>query len=131
MTGGRAYLYDPSGRHVAALDGRSVDAVRLGAAMADRADGSNRMDELVRLLEGQRAAGSRLAAELLADVDLAASFWLVEPIAQPAAVEAADPGAARSILPQPDRNAEGPHSLPTRPPGIPTMDRSWGRVTPG
>ena len=39
MTGGRAYLYDPSGRHVAALDGRSVGAVRLAAVVADREDG--------------------------------------------------------------------------------------------
>ena len=43
-----------------------------------------RMDELVRLLEGQRAAGSQLADGLLQDADLGASFWLVEPIGGPA-----------------------------------------------
>ena len=36
MTGGRAYLYDPSGRHTAALDERSVAAVRLGSVLAER-----------------------------------------------------------------------------------------------
>ena len=40
MTGGRAYLYDPSGRHAAALDERSVGAVRLAAV--DRGAGRRR-----------------------------------------------------------------------------------------
>jgi hypothetical protein len=139
MTGGRAFLYDPSGRHVAALDVRSVAAVRLGAAMADRPDGPARMDDLVRLLEGQRAAGSQLAEGLLRDADLGASFWLVEPIVQPATVDAATgaengatgrPAVAGSA-PQPDRNAAVPVSAPTPEHGVPTMDRTWGRVTPG
>ncbi len=131
MTGGRAYLYDPSGRHVAALDVRSVAAIRLGAAMADRADGPDRLDELVRLLEGQRAAGSQLAGGLLEDADLGASFWLVEPIVLPAppAADRADP--ATRMSPQPDRNAAVPVSPPTAETGVPTMDRAWGRVTPG
>ena len=47
MTGGRAYLYDPTGRHTAALDDRSVQAVRLASALADRADGQARVIELV------------------------------------------------------------------------------------
>ncbi len=123
MTGGRAYLYDPSGRHVAALDVRSVAAVRLGTAMTDRSDGQARMGELVRLLEGQRAAGSQLADVLLREMDLAAVFWLVEPIGQPAPADVADP--------QPERNAAVPVSTPTAEVGVPTMDRSWGHVTPG
>ncbi|MBA2373071.1 MAG: glutamate synthase large subunit, partial [Chloroflexi bacterium] len=51
MTGGRAYLYDPSGRLIAALDGRSVDAVRLASLTLDRADGDDREAELVGLLK--------------------------------------------------------------------------------
>jgi glutamate synthase domain-containing protein 2/glutamate synthase domain-containing protein 3 len=127
MTGGRAYLYDPSGRHAAALDVRSVAAIRLAVALADRSDGSERMDELVRLLEGQRAAGSRLADGLLQEADLGASFWLVEPIGQPAPADA----AVTVDAPQPDRNAAVPVSPPTPEHGVPRMDRSWGRVTPG
>ena len=65
MTGGRAYLYDPTGRHAAALDDRSVVAVRLGAVLADRPDGQARLIELVRLLESHRSAGSELADRLL------------------------------------------------------------------
>ena len=74
--------------------------------MADRPDGPARMDELVRLLEGQRAAGSQLADGLLQDADLGASFWLVEPIGQPAPVEAA---ACRRPRP-----AAGPATGPQR-----------------
>ncbi|HEY4190691.1 MAG TPA: hypothetical protein VGM28_09735, partial [Candidatus Limnocylindrales bacterium] len=80
MTGGRAYLYDPSGRHTAALDERSVEAVRLATVLADRADGQTRVIELIRLLEAHRGAGSALAGRLLDEADLAARFWLVEPI---------------------------------------------------
>ncbi|MFL5648170.1 MAG: glutamate synthase large subunit [Chloroflexota bacterium] len=81
MTGGRAYLYDPSGRHTAALDERSVAAVRLATALADRPDGQTRVIELIRLLEAHRSAGSALAGRLLDEADLASRFWLVEPIA--------------------------------------------------
>jgi glutamate synthase domain-containing protein 2/glutamate synthase domain-containing protein 1/glutamate synthase domain-containing protein 3 len=131
MTGGRAYLYDPSGRHVAALDVRSVAAVRLGVALAERPDGQARLGELVRLLEGQRAAGSMLADGLLQEADIAAAFWLVEPIGQHGAVVAADGSAADTPPAQPDRNAAVPVSMPTPDAGVPTMNRSWGRVTPG
>jgi glutamate synthase domain-containing protein 2/glutamate synthase domain-containing protein 1/glutamate synthase domain-containing protein 3 len=115
MTGGRAYLYDPSGRHAAALDGRSVVAARLGTALAERPDGQARMVELVRLLDGQRAAGSELAGRLLHDGDLAAAFWLVEPIGQPAAAGAGDP--------QPERNPAGSVSTPTQEAGVTILDR--------
>ena len=81
MTGGRAYLYDPSGRHVAALHGDSVAAVRLSAVAADRADGPERLVELLRLLEDHASAGSALARRVLGLDDLAAAFWVVEPVA--------------------------------------------------
>jgi len=81
MTGGRAYLYDPSGRHVAALHGESVAAVRLSAVIADRADGPERLVELERLLEDHASAGSVLAGRILALDDLASSIWVVEPVA--------------------------------------------------
>jgi glutamate synthase domain-containing protein 3 len=123
MTGGRAYLYDPSGRHTAALDERSVVAVRLATALADRADGQARVIELIRLLDEQRAAGSALAARLLDEADLAARFWLVEPIA---VVAPADVTA-----PQPDRNPVVPVSAPTSGSVVSTVERTWGTVTPG
>ncbi len=127
MTGGRAYLYDPSGRHTAALDERSVQAVRLASALADRPDGQARVIELIRLLESHRGAGSALAGRLLDEADLAARFWLVEPIAPVVAADAATDAAPS----QPDRNPIAPGSLPTPEPGIPTLDRTWGTVTPG
>ena len=97
MTGGRAYLYDPTGRHAAALADGSVSAVRLAAVLADRDDGPVRLAELQRLLEAHRDAGSGLAARLLEDADLAAAVWVVEPIAPPAApaaVSTREPAAA-------------------------------------
>ena len=137
MTGGRAYLYDPSGRHTAALDGRSVGAVRLASALADRPDGQARVIELIRLLEAHRGAGSALAGRLLDEADLAARFWLVEPVVVPVAAEApgvvASSGVARAPVtaPQPDRNPIVPVSAPTPEGGVSTLDGAWGRVTQG
>ena len=65
MTGGRAYLWDPSGRHVAALHAPSVRAARLAEAAANRDDGGVLAAELRRLLGAHRDAGSALAARLL------------------------------------------------------------------
>ena len=49
MTGGRAYLFDPDGRHLAALDTRSVRAIRLSAAAVEREDsGPALVEELDR-----------------------------------------------------------------------------------
>ncbi len=79
MTGGRAYLYDPSGRHGLALADGSVHATRLSAILADREDGPARLAELQRLLAAHRAAGSDVATRLLDGDDLAARIWLVEP----------------------------------------------------
>ena len=94
MTGGRAYLYDPDGRHVAALDARSVNAVRLADAARDREDGQQRVAELRALVADHREAGSALAARLLAERhDLESDVWLVEPVAvqaPPAAAATAD-----------------------------------------
>jgi glutamate synthase domain-containing protein 3 len=91
MTGGRAFLYDPDGRHLAALDVRSVRGTRLASVAREREDGADLEAELVRLLEDHRDAGSELAARLLADpAGLAGDVWVVEPVAvlapEPAAV---------------------------------------------
>ena len=99
MTGGRAFLYDPDGRHLAALDTRSVQATRLAAVAVERDDGAALVEELVALLEAHRAAGSTRAADLLRDLATAcADTWLVEPLAaatiappQPVAAVAAQP----------------------------------------
>ena len=97
MTGGRAYLYDPDGRHVAALDARSVNAVRLSAAARDRDDGPARVAEFRRLVEDHREAGSALAARLLAERhELESDVWLVEPIVATPAV-AADVARPRPV----------------------------------
>jgi glutamate synthase domain-containing protein 3 len=128
MTGGRAYLYDPTGRHTAALDERSVQAVRLATVLTDRLDGQARLIELIRLLDAQRAAGSALAGRLLDEADLAARFWLVEPI--PAASIVPEPVAADQPMSQPDRNPTVPVSASTPEAGVPSLDATWGSVTP-
>ena len=122
MTGGRAYLYDPNGRHTAALDEGSVVAVRLASVLADRPDGQARVIELIRLLDAQRCAGSTLAARLLDEADLAAHFWLVEPIAVPIPTEV--------TTPQPVRNPIVPVSAPTADRVEITLGRTWGAITP-
>ena len=130
MTGGRAYLYDPSGRHTAALDERSVQAVRLASVLADRPDGQARVIELIRLLDAQRTAGSALAGRLLDEADLAARFWLVEPIAVASVtLDAPHPRRATGES-QPDRNPTVPVSASTPEAGVPSLDATWGSVTP-
>jgi glutamate synthase domain-containing protein 3 len=81
MTGGRAYLYDPEGRHLPALDARSVSGTRLSAVTATGDAGDAALSgELRMLLDAHRAAGSTLAARLLdQDAGLDGDFWLVEP----------------------------------------------------
>jgi glutamate synthase domain-containing protein 2/glutamate synthase domain-containing protein 1/glutamate synthase domain-containing protein 3 len=96
MTGGRAYLYDPSGRHAAALAPDSVSAVRLSEALRTRPDGTDRFDELFELLQDHAAIGSDVARRLVASESLAAETWLVEPLATAspeAPVETATPDA--------------------------------------
>ena len=105
MTGGRAYLYDPSGRHTAALDERSVGAVRLATALADRPDGQTRVIELIGLLQAHRSAGSELAGRLLDEADLAARFWLVEPNVVVAPVVAtSEPEPTRAVAAEPTQS---------------------------
>ena len=84
--------------------------------LPDRTDGQARLIELVRLLEAHRSAGSELADRILRDADLAATFWLVEPIV--VLVPAAD-----VTLSQPDRNPSAAVSPPTVAEGVPTLDR--------
>jgi hypothetical protein len=98
MTGGRAFLYDPDGRHVAALDARSVHATRLSAAIAARADGDTLATAFRGLVEGQAGAGSALAERLLADDAIAGDVWLVEPIAMQPPVHAPDGAATSTVL---------------------------------
>ncbi|HET7726868.1 MAG TPA: glutamate synthase-related protein, partial [Candidatus Limnocylindrales bacterium] len=89
MTGGRAYLWDPSARHLAALNGSSVRAVRLSDAVAIRADGAALASEFRRLVTAHAEAGSALAARLLAErAAPEEDTWLVEPIPDVAAVVA-------------------------------------------
>ncbi|HUQ77306.1 MAG TPA: glutamate synthase large subunit [Patescibacteria group bacterium] len=95
MTGGRAYLYDPDGRHLAALDARSVHGTRLSSAIAGREDGQSLSAELRTLVERQREAGSALATRLLAErAPLEADIWLIEPIAAVSAIVAERPAPA-------------------------------------
>jgi glutamate synthase (ferredoxin) len=127
MTGGRAYLYDPSGRHLAALDGASVRAIRLSNAVNERPDGAARLAEFLRLVEAHRDAGSARAGRLLADpagaagTALAADTWLVEPVVVPATADVAASATRTGARPQPDRNPAVPRPLPTPAVPAPTL----------
>jgi glutamate synthase (ferredoxin) len=88
MTGGRAYLYDPPGRHAAGLHGPSVRARRLAEMLASDPIGRDLLAEFRHLVEDHAAVGSELAARVLDSPTLADDVWLVEPIA--AAVPAAE-----------------------------------------
>jgi glutamate synthase domain-containing protein 2/glutamate synthase domain-containing protein 1/glutamate synthase domain-containing protein 3 len=81
MTGGHAYLYDPPGRHAAALHGPSVEARRLAEVVASDEAGADRLAEFRRLVEDHAAAGSQLASRVLQNPSLADDVWLVEPVA--------------------------------------------------
>ena len=124
MTGGRAYLYDPSGRHMAALrraqrrrrparDGRSPSAPT--ARPRHRAHPPARGPP--------RRPARALAGRLLDEADLAARFWLVEPIV----------GRAASVDGRRSADQPGVHRRPetvpvravrTRPPVVATARRS-------
>jgi glutamate synthase (NADPH/NADH) large chain len=79
MSGGRIYLHDPDGTRISSLDTGSARAIRLGEAVASRADGMDRLDEVRTLLMDHRAAGSALARRLLEHpTSLAADLWLIE-----------------------------------------------------
>jgi glutamate synthase domain-containing protein 3 len=96
MTGGRAYIHDPDGRALAAINASSVTATRLGATAHTEA-GAARLAELHRLIERHAAAGSGHAARLLGDPHLAADTWLVEP--NPVVVAEPAPAPARRAAP--------------------------------
>jgi glutamate synthase domain-containing protein 3 len=124
MTGGRAFLYDPAGRHAASLNVESVVARRVADVVAgvpsvagERTDGSAHLADLLRLLAAHAEVGSALAAALLQDTgSLSADTWLVEP--RPAdrapAEDVARPAAASvATAMTPDRNQGAPTSAPT------------------
>jgi glutamate synthase domain-containing protein 3 len=86
MTGGRAYLLDPHGRHREQLHGASVEAVRLSAAIRERDDGVELVGQFRALIEAHRSAGSGRAAALLGTGALPLDdIWLVEPLGTAAA----------------------------------------------
>jgi hypothetical protein len=93
--------------------------------LAERADGQARLIELIRLLEAHRGAGSALAERLLGDADLAATFWLVEPVPVAAPVVEATttstPAVDDASFSQPDRNPTVAKSPPTLERGVPTL----------
>jgi glutamate synthase domain-containing protein 3 len=99
MTGGRAYLYDPDGRHLAALDTRSVAASRLAAIPEPLS--TELVVGLRDLLDRHATAGSELAARIVREDDLAASFWVVEPVGA-----VSEPVVATTVVPA-VRAAEG------------------------
>jgi glutamate synthase domain-containing protein 2/glutamate synthase domain-containing protein 3 len=100
MTGGRAYVYDPAGRQVAALHAASVAPVRLSEALRARVDGPERFDELFGLLTDHAAAGSALAARLVRSDRLAAETWLVEPVVtRPPLLEQPTPARSTASVP--------------------------------
>jgi glutamate synthase (ferredoxin) len=100
MTGGRAYLWDPDGDRIRMADASSIRWQRLGDLFGSRADASERIEELRRLLEAHREAGSALARELLDQpVRLGDEIWLIEPlggvpdVAEETPVTAVDPAS--------------------------------------
>ena len=119
MTGGRAYLYDPSGRHTAgARRAAASAAVRLAGAVDEREPTARPGSPSCRASSRRSAPPARRwPARLLDDGDLAAHVWLVEPIA----VDHGRRGrrSGRRVEPrrpapsQPDRNPVVPGPLPT------------------
>jgi glutamate synthase domain-containing protein 3 len=89
MTGGRAFLYDPDGNGVEAIDATSVRATLLAEVAGEREDGHELLHELRTLLWDHAVAGSHRAAALL---ETWRSFiertWLIEPLEAAAAVPA-------------------------------------------
>jgi hypothetical protein len=59
---------------------------RLSTIGRGRADGAERMAELVGLLQDHRDAGSEAAARLLDAGDIGDGFWVVEPVVAATAV---------------------------------------------
>ncbi|MHB8460192.1 MAG: glutamate synthase large subunit [Candidatus Limnocylindrales bacterium] len=100
MTGGRAFLYDPAGRHAMSLNPESVAPRRLADVMADGPAGAAALEDLVDLLADHAAVGSERARQLLGDRErLPLDVWLVEPLGE--------------RIPIPDRNRLAPVATPT------------------
>jgi len=109
MTGGRAYVVDPTGRQAAAFDARSVGAVRLSTAMRERAHGEALAGELRRLLEAHARAGSLLAERHMAAGGPAPEeVWVVEP--HPVAAPTVSVPAMRTV--EKDARAAGAGHVP-------------------
>jgi glutamate synthase domain-containing protein 2/glutamate synthase domain-containing protein 1/glutamate synthase domain-containing protein 3 len=141
MTGGRAFLYDPAGRHAASLNAESVTARRLGTAVDERIDGRALAAELLRLVEDHASAGSGLARRLLVDPDaFLAETWLVEPragdgaqgatatstlvsdVPRPSSFGTRTPVAADGARATPDRNLRAPAPPPNPRASDPRLD---------
>jgi glutamate synthase domain-containing protein 2/glutamate synthase domain-containing protein 1/glutamate synthase domain-containing protein 3 len=102
MTGGRAYLFDPSGRHTAALNADHVAPTRLSTVAREREDGAERVAELVGLLQDHRDAGSAAAGRILDVGDIADVFWVVEPVIASTAAVASAPVAVPVVAATPE-----------------------------
>ena len=97
--GGPTSSIRPAGRRLP-WPGSSVGATRLSAVLRDRADGSERVAELVRLVAAHAAAGSELAERLaLGGGPRPDDVWLVEPLAAVGIGPAVDDVAARAPVP--------------------------------
>ncbi len=135
MTGGRAYLVDPDAAEVARLLAPGVRAARLSAVRRERADASDRIGEVRRLLEAHAAAGSRTAARLLERwSETESGIWLVEPDEASAAM-AAQPSVGRPAQPAGSSHVDRPgHIRPEPAPGLvafqPPDDASSGPALP-
>ena len=109
MTGGRAYLWDPSGRAPAGVDERSVLASPLFAVVDERTRGEADAltTELRSLLADHAMAGSLLADHLLAlGGPDPAHVWLVEPLpVEPGPVVPVRPARELPQAPVADRAA--------------------------
>ncbi len=100
MTGGRAYLYDPTGRHIAALADSSVGAVRLAAVVADREDGAARARRAAAAPRGAPPGRARRwPAGSSTTPTWPREVWLVEPVAVPVAIPVAPAAGRVPIVP--------------------------------
>ena len=115
MTGGRVFLYDPNDRYLTTLDAGSVRGHRLAQVAATSEEGAGRVDELLRLVEAHRDAGSALAAQLLtAPAALVEGTWLIEPVEAGSSAAPPATAATRAASSRPVGRAQLPRSTSTR-----------------
>jgi glutamate synthase domain-containing protein 3 len=111
MTGGRAYLWDPSGQQPARLDDGSVRTATLADVVDERTPGEAAAlaSELRALIADHAAAGSLLADHL---TDLGgpdpAHVWLVEPLPVEPEITILPARAAPAVAGTVDAVASGP-----------------------